>query len=648
MPAPTALRRLGRRLFGGPLLRLPAAPTAEARRVRWAVGLSVAAHATLVAAGSFLTASALIRSGGSVAGVEIVLDTRSLATGPVADRSYAPAPDAALQAPEAEAPEQMPPQELEETAPEPPPQLAALEEPEPERLALETEPAPEQAPELLPTLADEAPARSLQAAAAPENLAPEPEPLPPSELTEAPPALAEPVPPADPSPTPPPPLLTTAPEPPPTPSPADRPVDVPPVLAQSPEMPAELLPAPQPAPPTGAAPTLPADPAPAPQPEVPQLAALDVPIASPEPPVVRSLQAPEPALPQAEPDQPPPEPEIADQPETAPEPPAEEPPMLAQPDEPAPAETPLEPEAPENGLAASRPVQPPRTDPRIIDRFTANALRTGRADGIDAEISAILSDISCGALDARIGEGGQLQVRGFLTSSTEKDSIRERLQMLNQVEGVNDGDVFVVGNSLCQGLGVYADGTAVLAPDAEPDPALPPELREAIEPLFGTVQGARRTFNGSNYLEIYVMTPDFPAHVYIDFFKPDGTVVHLSPSELSPDSYYPAPHTTIPISAMEPNGLSVPAGPPYGMGMVVTLSTSTPLFQPGSFRPREERADDYLHDLEVALRERELDQSFRSQYGYVFVEVVREGPPVSDAAPPVRSDPVVVDSPALY
>src|SRR5690606_30719132 len=35
VPAPTALRRLGRRLFGGPLLRLPAAPTAEARRVRW-------------------------------------------------------------------------------------------------------------------------------------------------------------------------------------------------------------------------------------------------------------------------------------------------------------------------------------------------------------------------------------------------------------------------------------------------------------------------------------------------------------------------------------------------------------------------------------------------------------------------------------
>ena len=94
--------------------------------------------------------------------------------------------------------------------------------------------------------------------------------------------------------------------------------------------------------------------------------------------------------------------------------------------------------------------------------------------------------------------------------------------------------------------------------------------------------------------------------------------------------------------------MAVPAGPPYGMGMVVTLSASAPVFQPGSLRPREELAEDYLRELELALREREIDPEFRSVYGYVFVEVVREGAPLPGEAPVSAAEDTVVDTPSLY
>lgn len=674
--ASTAADGLWHRLFGGPLLRLPGGRTRETRRLRSAVGVSLAFHATLFAGGSLLTASGLLRSGGSVAGIEIVLETSGLATGPMRDRSYAPPRDPAERAPDPETPQDLPPpqQEPPPALDQPPAQLASLTEPEPPRLeSLAEAEAPEPAP-ALPEVEAEAPPPSLpplEPTVAPEEapavLAGEPEPIvgdDPAPLdgapVEPPPAESQPAAPeppavADAPPAPLPPSLASAPALPDEPPLADAAVALPPSLAEAPtptlSLPPEAVadpvpPAESPEPPLEGPPLEePAPPTPSVEPEPVEppdtaLAALELPPEPTEVPAIRSFEAPEPP---AQPELPP-----AAEPEAdALEPDA--PTALALPPDPPPAPELPEPEAdPVGPVAWEEPFLPPRADPRIIDELTASTAQTGRADGLDTQISAILSEISCGALNAQLGPAGEVQVRGFLTSSNEQESIRDRLSALTDVAGVDDDGVLVVGTGLCDGLGVYADGTATLAPDAEVDPNLPPELQRVMTPLFGTVQGERETFAGSDYLELYVTTPDFPAHVYIDYFKPDGTVVHLNPSEFSRDAYYPVPETTIPISTMEPNGMTVPAGPPYGMGMVVTLSTNVPLFQPGSFREREEPAEDYLRELELALRELEIDPEFRSEYGYVFVEAVRDGAPIRDDAPVSAAEDTVVDTPSLY
>lgn len=651
----SGLSSISRRLFGGPLLRLPRAGSREARGLRSAAGVSVVFHSALLVGGTLMAAAGDLRSGGTVAGVEIMLDTRGLTTGPMADRSYAPQPDRLERAPADDVSDQQP------VAPEP--DLLAPE-PESETPTLLADASmPDQAAQDLPPLeqADADPLASEQPPPAlplaPAALPQEPVPVLPDQLeiargidpgaivpaAPALPALQPYEPPANPAEPPEP----AAPQP-----VADTPVSAPPLLAAAPTpaisaapVPAQAVAEPVVEPQlaeltqfTEPQPVAPARPVPeppvaeviepesletpAPTPDLPtELASLDLPAEQPEPGLTRSLVPP--PAPPADVDTQLPQPLQPETPDTIAAPPT--PTALALPPEPdqrveqAPEALP---ELPVGPIDWDQPFPPPALDPRLADAATENGLQTGRADGLDAEISAILSEISCGTLNADIGENGQVLIGGFLTSSTEQDGVRNQLLGMAAITAVDDNGVLVVGNSLCDGLGIYSNGTAELAPDAEVNEDLPEPLRSP--PLFGTVQGSRETFVGSSYIELYVDTPDYPAHVYIDYFRPDGVVVHLAPSELNADTYYPEPGSTIVISDMDPESPTVPAGPPFGMGMVVTLSANTPVFQSGSVRPREEVAEDYLQDLEVALRGREIDPDFKSQYGYVFIEAVRE------------------------
>ncbi|MEZ5669120.1 MAG: hypothetical protein R3F55_17090 [Alphaproteobacteria bacterium] len=615
-------------LFGGPLLRLPPARTREARRLRLALTASVAFHSVLLAGGALVAAGAVLQGGGDVAGIEIVLDTRGLDSGPMAGRSYAPPQELAERAPTDDAP---PPDAAPEAVPD------ELEEPPPELT---------EAPQPLPDDPQPVPPIETPAAAPPQQLAAldlpersdglpeqierprgiEPFETPPAAVDDV-PVVAESPPPAQAAPTPLQPL---------------PPIDAPAaptaaVDAQADAVPAPALPAfVEPVAAVPAQQTTPAPPVPAlvapPAPAAPEPAALE-PVALPgtqlaslEPPqpFVRSL-APAPAVPEASPVPAAPTPDEAateTQPEAPlaialpPEPATPEPPAL---DEPPPPEQFVPPPGPVEWV---QPIAPPRYDPRIEDALAA--VQTGRPEGPESAIAAILAEISCGHLDADVTVDGSVAVRGFMTSSDEQAEVRQRLSEINGIAGVADDNVVVVGDGLCSGLGVYAGAGAEIAPDAEPMDHLPPELRP--DPLFGMIQGGRAAFAEAQYLEVYVETPDYPAHVYIDFFKPNGEVVHLLPSELNPTpaNYYPAAATTIPISAAEPGSIAVPAGPPYGTGMVVTLSTSAPLFDLSPPRPRVELAEGYLAALEEELQRRALTPDFRSQYGYVFVETQQQ------------------------
>lgn len=596
-----------------------------------------------------LSTGGLFQSGGSVRGVQVVLETHGLETGPLSDRAYAPRADLLETAPESAPAESLPqeaaPEALSEeplvvadaTPPQTPPEMppeTPLSAPEPLESAPQSEelsdanaadalPDTLEMPSQLETPRSLDPLPSLSQPDAPtavpdtqiataEQAPSQPAPIEPSQIEPvAPETVSDPVPVVTP---PPPQPVEPLSEPTPTALSAFEPdVSAPPTAPEASDVAA----------PEAAAPA---------EPPVEQLdallASLESQTAPSPPPVVRSFVVPSSET--APPDQPAattPEPD--DQPPEA----AETPDIANEPDEPlSPLASATPPDAPDvmpqpdpttqpGPIDWSAPFTPPSLDPRTVAQGN-EAAQSGTADGLDAEIAAILSDISCGTLQANVGTDGQIDVRGFLTSSTEQSSVRDRLLGLGEVRAVADQDVVVVGEGLCDGLAAYSGGTTERAADAEVNEDLPPALQ--LDPLFGTVQGTLETFVGNSYLEIYVETPDYPSHVYIDYFRPDGTVIHLQPSELHPDAYQPQPASTIAISDMEPDGISVPAGPPFGLGMVVTLSANAPVFPNGTIRPREETAEEYLQALDVALRELEIDPEFKAQYGYVFVEVVRE------------------------
>lgn len=95
------------------------------------------------------------------------------------------------------------------------------------------------------------------------------------------------------------------------------------------------------------------------------------------------------------------------------------------------------------------------------------------------------------------------------------------------------------------------------------------------------------------FLEYKIMTPDYSAYIYVDYYQSDGTVVHLVPNM----------DIKLPISAQEEFILGEASKgkkqwevyPPFGQDMVTIIASSSPLFTVN--RKEVEMTNIYLSDL---------------------------------------------------
>ena len=124
-------------------------------------------------------------------------------------------------------------------------------------------------------------------------------------------------------------------------------------------------------------------------------------------------------------------------------------------------------------------------------------------------------------------------------------------------------------------------------------------------------------YQGGQDLVLDLTTPDYPAHVYIDFYAADGNVLHLTPSDFMPLTRHD-PDTAFRVGTAEDGGTRLVVSPPYGQEIAVAYAASVPLYDDP--RPFSEPAAAYLEFLrdEIARR-REEHPDFRGEWVYFFI-----------------------------
>lgn len=362
------------------------------------------------------------------------------------------------------------------------------------------------------------------------------------------------------------------------PAPRVTPVPVtPPSAPTPPAAPAPPAPPPQPEPPQPA-PTPPPEP---PVPETPPASvppdapppAEPVPVAPPasapppaEPPPVTEppVSAPPPSPPPPQPEAPIPEPEPppAQTPPPVQEPPVQEPPAPEPPTQEPPAQPPPTVAAPEPPPTPEPPPAPPPSPAEARNRLAA---------ALDADI--------CGMVSASVA-GDTLTVTGTVAGEEERARVKDLLDSLPPpLRGV--ADLTVTSAALCPPL-------QTIAPFRLPPAAATPALRSTVD-----------AFVGGEDLVLTLTAPEVAAHIQVDYFTIDGSVVHMLPNPLE-KTVKMAPGDERRLGERQENARYWEVAPPYGRELVVLFASPVPLF-PIPRRAETEPADSYLTALREAL-----------------------------------------------
>lgn len=238
----------------------------------------------------------------------------------------------------------------------------------------------------------------------------------------------------------------------------------------------------------------------------------------------------------------------------------------------------------------------------------AAASQSNAGDARDA-IGELLAAVPCARLQAAfIPETGVLELRGHVPEDGLRGPVLEALRaQMGGAIPVTD-NVLVLPRPQCGALSGIAEAGLPQSTDQDTDERLVGENAQARD--YGYAEGERLTFD--------LVTPDYPAFVYVDFFDADGNVVHLVPSD------YAALTRLEPASRLVVGGDSgaaafrITVGPPFGQEIAVAFAASARLSdQP---RPIVEPAGPYLIWLKSAVAQaRADDPNFKGEWVYFFI-----------------------------
>jgi hypothetical protein len=218
-------------------------------------------------------------------------------------------------------------------------------------------------------------------------------------------------------------------------------------------------------------------------------------------------------------------------------------------------------------------------------------------------VNLALRDITCGNVGGAFGDGDVLRLIGHLSSEAARQALHARLKSVSGVALIDDHALVIVPEPGCG----IVDALPAVGLSLSPDQAA--EAAELGKPAHaGTLN-----FRAGELLTLDLVTPNYPAYYYVDYYDNDNHVIHLLPSQTVPASQV-SPRQRLRIGGTEKYAVT----PTEGLDLVVTVGSSVPLFE--GVRPEVEPADAYLASLLQALRSaRAREATFRGEYSYLFV-----------------------------
>jgi hypothetical protein len=229
--------------------------------------------------------------------------------------------------------------------------------------------------------------------------------------------------------------------------------------------------------------------------------------------------------------------------------------------------------------------------------------------GIDPErsIEEITSGFGCARLSAHYSlASSEVDLSGHVRSTADHDSVLALLTQVPGVDKIESSDLRIVGEPYCELLGLLN------RPEFKRSPAQRANLLDV-----GTDQTGAISVEPGTRLEFAFLAPDFPNHMYVDYFLGNGRVYHLLPVESTTGNQF-LPGTTFRIGG-DGAGRHLRFAPPLGIDVILSIGSSAQLLSEA--RPRVEAASDYLRALTTAINTlTKRGEPLQLEYFYYIVD----------------------------
>jgi serine/threonine protein kinase len=228
-------------------------------------------------------------------------------------------------------------------------------------------------------------------------------------------------------------------------------------------------------------------------------------------------------------------------------------------------------------------------------RQRPTASPTADSDSASNPIQSITNRTSCSAIHAA-DINGSVQLTGY--SGHRNVSRKLKTKLMHEGKQRVRSDIIILSPADCMLLDTYK--AAWNANYARPSPAAM------------ATSNTDNTFASGEQLVVDIVTPDYPSHLYIDYFLVDGNVVHMLPS-----SYFESNQAGAVQQATIGDMGEWQVAPPFGRELIVMLSSSIRLFN----EPREEveDSDDYLKAVGKALERISADPSATVSANFLLI-----------------------------
>ncbi|MDV7143079.1 hypothetical protein R3X27_10330 [Tropicimonas sp. TH_r6] len=239
------------------------------------------------------------------------------------------------------------------------------------------------------------------------------------------------------------------------------------------------------------------------------------------------------------------------------------------------------------------------------------ALAQGEGKQLRDGLAALLTDIPCARVQTEFRpETGTLELRGHIPEDGLRGPLLAALQaQMGSSIRVAD-EMRLLPAPQC---GALAGIAAVGLPQSDDQRTNPRVIGE-------NTHVRAYAFREGDPLELELVTPDYEAVVYIDYFDAAGNVIHLQPNETVPlRQEPPASRLTSGIERSDRPFLRSFIAPPFAQEIVVAFAGSEPLYE--GLRPIMEPAAPYLAFLTERVTEaRAQSPDFKGEWVYFFVE----------------------------